>query len=142
MINFVSLHPDTDCPGTRMRLQYASDGYQLAQLLEERVLPEQVLNADARNLSVLAGPLPLAPSDVEWLHTATGDLLATMLPDLTHDAAADRRITGGTDRLRAISAVLQAALEWRRGGRVAPLIAALDLLVAEGHALPVPEVGQ
>jgi hypothetical protein len=120
-----------------MRLEHSEAG--LSALVEEEVLPEQAANADARVRREISGPIQLSAADVEWLHGATGELLATLLPELARDAGWDRRILRSTDRLRAVSAVLQAALEWRRGGRAKPLIDALDALVAEGHALPAPD---
>jgi hypothetical protein len=137
MTRFIAIRPHgPQDVGARLRLDYDPD-FGNVIISDENVLPEQMRNPDANNVTTLAS-MQLTPPDVEWLHVETGNLLAAMLPVLAHEAAVDRRITQGTDRLRAVSAVLQAALVWRHGGRVVPLIAAIDALVAEGHAPPPP----
>ncbi|HKP08322.1 MAG TPA: hypothetical protein VJU58_13800 [Microbacterium sp.] len=73
---FVRLHPIGNTSGHRLRLEL-DPGDGIAELVDEHVHPEHVLNADAYHRE--RGPrgrIMLTDEEVDWLHFALYELIA------------------------------------------------------------------
>ena len=86
---FVKLwRSDPEDDRTRLRLEFPAEaGLKVenlpgayAELVDERVLPEQLMNPDARHVRVL-GRICINRNDMERLHAALGELLAIIPKD-------------------------------------------------------------
>jgi len=136
---FVRLHPhgrDID-PRGRLRLEY-DPSHGNAYLVDENVLPEHILNPDARHAKI-SDDISLRPCEVQWLLEALADLAAHMAPQLVEDAEFDRRRGMATDRIRALADIVDAALAWRQGDSAAALVKSIDAAAAEGHVVLPPD---
>lgn len=73
---FVRVLADSSDPGARLVLELRGDlGESVAMLREERVLPEQVNNPDARHAKRLA-MIDVTDSDARWLRKSIDEMLS------------------------------------------------------------------
>lgn len=73
MADFTRVRPSVDSHlGWRLRVDKQED--ELTEIYEERVLPEQVANPQARHVSEFKR-INLTWEDVKWLHATLGELI-------------------------------------------------------------------